>query len=437
MTTARQIVYEMLLKMHKNDSFSNILLDNEFTAANLEARDKAFAAALFYGVLERRMTLDYIIRYYSKMQFDNIETETVQLLRMGLYQLLYLNSVPESAAVNESVDAAGVNAKGFVNGILRSFLRDNLVIDYKDLSGVARLSIEYSCPKWIIKKWTEQFGEATCIDILKASFGRPPLYARINPLNCNNVDTVIEMLRHDKISAQRSPLLENCIEIGNNQGIEKCTAYRKGMFHIQDISSQLCCEVVKPLAGETVFDMCAAPGGKSFTMAEMMMNKGKIYSYDLYDAKVTMIESGAKRLGINIITAEKNDARLFNERLPQADKVLCDVVCSGLGVIRRKPEIKYKPMKEIEKIPEMQRQILESSANYVKVGGTLVYSTCTINVNENERIVDEFLQNHHEFEPIIVPLGNNINVENQCCRTFLPNKIGGDGFFAATLRKVK
>ncbi len=434
MKTARQVVLELLIRMQQHGAYSNIVLDNTFSREKLSGRDRAFAAMLFYGVIERRMTLDYIIRLYSSVEFDKIDIDVLQLLRMGLYQLLY-TAVPESAAVNESVGLAATPRRGFINGILRSFLRDGKNIDYKDLDGIAKMSVEYSCPKWLIKKWTEEYGEEQTVDILKDSFGRPPLYVKVNTLKCTT-DQLIAEFRKDGIKAEKNRLLDDCLELGGVNQIEATNAYRKGYFHVQDISSQLCCRVVKPVFNETVIDVCAAPGGKTFSMAEMMANRGKIYSFDLYDGKVSMIRKGAKRLGISIITADTHDATQYDRDIPLADKVLCDTVCSGLGVIRRKPEIKYKEVKNIEQLPIVQKHILTTASRYVKPGGTLVYSTCTLNREENEGVVEEFLAENKGFAPVVAPIGVS-GVEDVCMRTFLPGVTGGDGFFAATLRRVR
>ncbi len=432
--TARQIVLDLLIKTEEKGAYSTIVLDSALDKNALSPRDKSFASALFYGVLERKMTLDYIIRAYSKIEYDKIDKSAVQLLRMGLYQLLYMESVPDNAAVNETVKLAQQKQKGFINAILRGFLRDGCKIDYGSLEGEARLSVEYSCPKWLVKMWLKRFGERDTLEILKSSFGRPPLYAKVNTLKCT-ADELISELKKDGISAKRNSLLPDCVEIDKIGGIEACRAYRSGLFHIQDISSQLCCKLVRPVFGETVLDMCAAPGGKSFSIAEAMGNKGEVHSFDLYDGKISMLRDGAKRLGISIITAEVNDASVYSENIPMADKVLCDVVCSGLGVIRRKPEIKYKQKAALSEIPTMQRQILQTASRYVKVGGTLIYSTCTLNYDENEAIVEEFLANNKNFAPIVVPLDIE-NIESGYCRNFFPHKTGGDGFFAATLRRI-
>lgn len=434
MKTARQIVLELLVKMEQNGAYSNIVLDNTFNTEKLSNRDKAFAAMLFYGVIERKMTLDYIIRLYSSAEFEKIDIDVLQILRMGLYQLLY-TAVPESAAVNECTGLAKESRKGFVNGILRNFIREGKRIDYKDLQGEAKLSIEYSCPKWLVKKWTGMFGEEKTAELLKDSFGRPPLFVKVNTLKCTADELVAEFAK-EKIEAKKNALLDDCVELGRIHGVEATNAYRKGLFHVQDISSQLCCRVARPVFNETVIDMCAAPGGKTFTMGEMMSNRGKIYSYDLYDGKVSMINEGARRLGLSIVTAAVNDATSYNPNIPMADKVLCDTVCSGLGVIRRKPEIKYKEMKNLEDLPILQQHIMETASKYVKVGGTLIYSTCTLNTDENEKVVEGFLSRNPNFAPVVVPI-TVAGVDDVCMRTFLPSVTGGDGFFAATLRRVK
>ena len=435
MATARSIVLDLLIKTEEKGAYSNIVLDSALERNALSPRDKGFASALFYGVLERKMTLDYIIRAYSKTEFDKLHTEAVQLLRMGLYQLLYMDSVPDNAAVNETVNLSHQKRKGFINAILRGFIRDGKKIDYGALEGDGRLSVEYSCPKWLVKMWRMRFGEEKTIEILKSTFGRPPLFVKVNTLKCD-AERLIEELKKDGITARRNKLLSDCVEVDKIGGIEACRAYRAGLFHVQDISSQLCCKIVKPVMGETVLDMCAAPGGKSFSLAEAMGNKGELHSFDLYDGKISMLRDGAKRLGINIITAEVNDASVYNENIPMADKVLCDVVCSGLGVIRRKPEIKYKPKALLADIPPIQKRILQTASRHVKVGGTLVYSTCTLNYDENEAVVEDFLNNNKNFSPVAVPIDTEKEGAD-FCRNFFPHITGGDGFFVATLRRME
>lgn len=436
MADPRLTVVKMLMKMESSEAYSNLLLDHAFNEAELSDRDKAFAAALFYGVLERRLTLDHVIRTNSKIAFEKLDKAAVQILRTGLYQLLYMPSVPESAAVNESVKMCKklkcFSAQGFVNGMLRSFIRSGKKISYLGISPEKRLSVEYSCPEWLTEKFISEYGMDFAVRALKASVGKPPVYARVNVLR-TTTDKVIAELAKQRIKAAPYPGLVNCIRLEKAGDIEKCAPFRQGLFHVQDISSQLCCLTLRPVVNETVLDVCAAPGGKSFTLAELMGNNGKLYSMDLHDMRVGLIEDGAARLGIKIITAMQNDASKFNGALPQADRVLCDVPCSGFGVIRRKPEIKYKPPEEFAGLPEIQYQILETSARYVKSGGTLVYSTCTLSRAENDDVADRFAASHPEFMPIVQPVP--ISAPGDYKRTYCPDENGGDGFFTASFRR--
>ena len=436
MADPRLTVVKMLMKMESSEAYSNLLLDHAFNEAELSDRDKAFAAALFYGVLERRLTLDHVIRTNSKIAFEKLDKAAVQILRTGLYQLLYMPSVPESAAVNESVKMCKklkcFSAQGFVNGMLRSFIRSGKKISYLGISPEKRLSVEYSCPEWLTEKFISEYGMDFAVRALKASVGKPPVYARVNVLR-TTTDKVIAELAKQRIKAAPYPGLVNCIRLEKAGDIEKCAPFRQGLFHVQDISSQLCCLTLRPVVNETVLDVCAAPGGKSFTLAELMGNNGKLYSMDLHDMRVGLIEDGAARLGIKIITAMQNDASKFNGALPQADRVLCDVPCSGFGVIRRKPEIKYKPPEEFAGLPEIQYQILETSARYVKSGGTLVYSTCTLSRAENDDVADRFSASHPEFMPIVQPVP--LSAPGDYKRTYCPDENGGDGFFTASFRR--
>ena len=439
MSDARLTAAKLLLKMENSDSYSNILLDSALSESGLSERDRAFAAALFYGVTERKMTLDFIIKQYSSVEFEKIESEALAVLRMGIYQMLYMDSVPDSAAVNESVKLCKklrlFGASGFVNGLLRSLARNGKQVDYSGLETAERLSIEYSCPRWIAEKWTREYGEENAVKALKASIGAPPIYARVNTTKISDED-LVKLLKKEGIKATVNPRLAGCIRLEKTGDIEQSEAFKQGLFHVQDVSSQLCCLTLKPIVNETVLDICAAPGGKSFTMAELMGNNGKVIGMDLYEQRTGLIASGAERLGLRIVEARVNNAARFNEELPQADRVLCDVPCSGLGVIRRKPEIKYKSEADFEELPRLQKAILDVSARYVKPGGTLVYSTCTLSRAENDEVAQEFAATHPEFSPIVQPIPYS-GAENSPMRTFFPEEDGGDGFFTASFRRIK
>lgn len=439
MSDARLTAVKLLLKMEANEAYSNILLDSALSEQGLSQRDKAFAAALFYGVTERKMTLDYIIEQNSRIPFRKIEKEALMILRAGLYQLLYMPSVPESAAVNESVKLCKrlrvFGAEGFVNGMLRGFLRNGKKLSFDGLDEIKALSLKYSCPEWIAGKWLREYGEENAVKAMEASLGVPPLYARVNSTKITD-DELVSLLKKEGVKAQRNPRLNGCLRLEKAGEIENLDAFKAGLFHIQDVSSQLCCLTLRPIVNETVIDICAAPGGKTFTMAELMSNSGRLLSLDLYDGRVNLIAEGAKRLGLRIVEPRQNNAVKFSEELPLADRVLCDVPCSGLGVIRRKPEIKYKTEEEFKELPRLQRAILEVSSKYVKEGGTLVYSTCTLSRAENDEVAQDFAENHPEFSPIVQPLPYDTS-ENSPTRTFFPEKDGGDGFFTAAFRKIK
>lgn len=438
MGDARMTAAKLLMRMENSGSYSNILLDHALSASELSERDKAFAAALFYGVTERQLTLDYVIEKNSNLPFAKLDKNTVIVLRMGLYQILYMPSMPESAAVNESVKLCKklklFHATGFVNGLLRGFIRSGKKIEFGGLSDEERLSVEFSCPKRLTEKWTEEYGAENARKILEASIGAPPIYARVNTMRVSE-DELVRLLKKDGIKAEVFPRLSGCVKLEKTGDIEKSQAFKDGLFHVQDVSSQLCCLTLRPIVNETVIDICAAPGGKSFTMAELMGNNGRVISMDLYEQRVGLIAEGARRLGLRIVEPRVNNAVSFNEELPQADRVLCDVPCSCLGTIRRKPEIKYKD-EDVSELPRLQRAILEISARYVKVGGTLVYSTCTLSKAENEGVAEDFARSHDDFAPIVQTLPY-IGAENAPMRTFFPEKDGGDGFFTASFRRVK
>ena len=438
MKTSRSLVLELLLRMESDSAFSNILLDDALSKSGLDLQERKFAAALFYGVLERKLTLDAVIKKYSSKPTDKLSDRVIQALRMGIYQLLYMNSVPDSAAVNESVlllkDNKNTAVGGFVNAVLRSFIRDEKRLP-EAKGKIQKLLMEYSAPEWLILKWIEEYGEKNALSMLEYSLGRPPVTIRANTVKAP-IYEIIELLQEDGIKAEVNDIFECCLEIRYGGAIEKSSAYASGYFHVQDISSQLCCQLLDAKEGEIVLDLCAAPGGKSFTIAEIMNNNGQLFAYDLHMKRVGLIAQGAKRLGLKIIKSKVNDAKKFSEEIPLADKILCDVPCSGLGVIRRKPEIKYKNPNDFGGLPAVQYAILETAARYLKVGGELVYSTCTLSRAENDEVIDKFLANHEEFEGVDMKFPKE-KVEAGYKATIFPDDYNSDGFFISKIRKTR
>ncbi len=439
--SARGIVLRALRRVAEN-AYSSIILDNELKKSSLDDRDKRFAANLFYGVLENEQLLDHTIRSLLTNKKTKIENDVRLILRMGLYQLKFMDKVPDSAAVNESVLMAKKNglqrASGMINGMLRSFIRNNKQIPLPDRTKNEKLwlSVNYSCPMWLIELWINDYGTEICESVLECISGRPPIYARVNSVR-TDTESLISALNSDGAEAKAVDWLENAVEICNAGSIEELEAYRNGLFHIQDLSSQLCCAVLDPQPCDTVLDVCAAPGGKSFTAAERMNNEGKVISCDIHSHRVGLIDDGAKRLGLEVVEATERDA-LTGDNLP-ADRVLCDVPCSGLGIIRRKPDIKNKNAETIAQLPEMQYDILCRSALNVKPGGVLVYSTCTLCSAENSKIAERFLDSNDEFEPypfeLPASVKRKIKDEPDFMLTLFPFTADTDGFFIARFRR--
>ncbi len=438
--TARQTAFELLKRLETSSSYSNIALDAELSKSGLDQRDKAFVTALFYGVLERKITLDAVIGRYSKLPQEKITADIRSILRMGVYQLLYMDSVTDAAAVNESVLMAEYcrkkSAKGFVNAILRAFIRDgkNLFLPDKEKHFTEYLSFLFSCPVWLAEKWVREYGAQQAELILNHSLGRPPITLRVNTLRIT-VKALAERLTAEGAAVSEHPFVEDCLTLNRGGDIERLPAYQEGLFWVQDIASQLCCAALDARPGERVLDLCAAPGGKSFTSAVRMQNQGSLEAFDLSAKRAGLIEKGASRLGLTNIRVKAADAREYLPELAGADRVLCDVPCSGLGVIRRKPEIKYKPPEELARLPEIQAAILRNGSRYVRPGGILLYSTCALSREENERNAERFLAENTAFEPYTFPERYRGILGEGHMATLFPDKTGSDGFFLAVFRR--
>ena len=418
----RITAYKILLKIEKDKAYSNLALDSVLeTEADCY---KPFVRALVYGVTERKITLDYILSCHLSQPINKLKPQVLTALRMGVYQIKFMDKIPASAAVNESVKIVKQQGFAFASGLVNSVLRktaDSAVV-YPPNDGSPRyLSVKYSCPVSLAEHYINDYGFENAVGILSDALEVPPLFIRVNTLK-TTPDELIGSLKSEGIDAF-SYGLDGALAVKSGN-IFETDCYKKGLFHIQDLSSQMCVNALEPKPYETVLDMCAAPGGKSFTIAEIMQNKGKVYSYDIYEHRLALINSGAKMLGIDIINACVRDSSKAHGDIPFADKILCDVPCSGLGVIRRKPEIKYKDLGFIDKLTELQYNIICSSSEYLKKGGRLVYSTCSLNKAENENICARFLEEHCDFKMI-----DGFPV------TLMPHKDKTDGFFFAVFTK--
>jgi 16S rRNA (cytosine967-C5)-methyltransferase len=401
----------------------------------MDERDKKLCSVIYYGVIERRITIDHIIGGLSSRPLKKLDDTVLNILRCGIYQLLWMDSVPDSAAVNESVKLAKkfgkTSASGMVNAVLRSFIRnEKKYLLPKDIFRSA--SITYSSPEWLVESLCNDYGQELMENLLSDALEKSPTTIRMNNIRCTENELLASL---GKITAEKSDKINGCFILGGGDPTAS-EAFRKGFFHVQDIASQLCCMAVNPDENDRVLDICAAPGGKTFTMAEMMNGRGEIYAFDLHEKRVRLIKSGAERLGLENIRAMTGDASVFNENLPKFSKILCDVPCSGIGAIRRKPEIKYKNPSDFENLPEIQYKIAENALNYLETGGELIYSTCTLRRVENDEVIEKLLKNHPELEPVgfLENLGEPFGSFKA---SIFPKYFGSDGFFISKVKKVR
>ena len=439
---ARDIAFKVLLDIEKNKNYSNMSINKHFKDINLSNQDRGLATEIVYGVVENKYYIDYIIDKLSKIKTNKMEIYVKTLLRMGIYQILFLNSISDYAAVNETVNLAkkkNPKISGFINGILRNVIRQKETIGKINVKDdIDYLSIKYSYDKWLIRNWMIHFGREFTEELLEANAERPSIYLRVNTLKTSR-DELIEKLQEQGISASEVRGIEEAIKVENLKNIENNSLYKDGLFTVQDISSMLVGKVMNPKENSLVLDVCSAPGGKTTHIATLMKNTGKVVSRDIYDHKLKLIKSSCKRLGLENVQVEDFDGmKLDQESIGKFDYVLADVPCSGLGIIRRKPEIKYKEKEDFRSLPPIQMRILENAAKYVKKGGTLIYSTCTIQDTENIEVVKEFLQKNKNFE--LTPINEvNVDLDNQDkgYMKIYPNIHGMDGFFIAKLIRVR
>lgn len=406
-------------------------LNSGLGGSDLDERDKKLCSAIYYGVIERKITLDYIIDSLSSRPLNKLDDVVLNILRSGIYQILYMDSIPDNAAVSESVELAKkfskTSASGMVNAILRNFIRNgkNFAVASDRFHSA---SIMYSAPMWLVESLSEDYGFELMENLLSDALEKASTTIRMNQLKCSEEQLLSEL---NGIAAE---CVFNCCYILGSGDPCATEAFKKGYFHVQDKASQLCCMALNPSENDRVLDICAAPGGKTFTMAELMGGKGEIYAFDLHEKRVRLIAGGAKRLGLENIKAMTGDASVFNPDLPKFSKILCDVPCSGIGAIRRKPEIKYKDPDDFVLLPEIQYKIAENAINYLEDGGELVYSTCTLRKSENDDVVERLLKNHPELEPIdfLKQFGEPFGGFKA---SIFPCHFGSDGFFIAKFKK--
>lgn len=426
----RRAALDILMRMEKEEGegYSNRLIDSAISKFGFEGADRALLSQLVSGVTERRITLDYIISKFSKSPLPKLDRDALCLLRMGIYQLRYLDRIPSHAAVNETVNLARSRSRGFINAILRSYLRTD-EIKFPEKPDDLRLSVTYSAPRELCGRFISIFGVEESEKILASYLDTPALTLRVNTLKITR-EELVSMLKSDGfecIPTETSPYGIRVLGSGLPSAIAE------GLCYVQDEASQISSLVLDPKEGDTLLDACACPGGKSFSAALIMNNKGSITSCDRHASKLPLISSGAERLGISIIRTEERDSSIPTDK--KYSKIICDVPCSGLGVAAKKTEIKYRPHSKNAELPPLQYQILCAVSQSLTEGGTLVYSTCTILPEENENIVDRFLSEHPDFEAVPFAVGEHNAPSGKL--TLLPTS-EHDGFFISKItRKSK
>lgn len=438
----RKLALETLYKIDKEEAYSNIVLDELLNKNRnvLSNKDINFISELVYGVTTWKLTLDTIIQKYSKIKIKKISSWVINILRMGAYQIVFLDKVPKSAAVNESVNLCkkyGGKSVGFVNAILRKVEKSDYLELFEIKNDIEKISKTTSMPEWIVRELNKEFDPEKVNEICENSNLKPKITIRINNLKITK-NELKKSLQSKEIEVEDG-IIEDFLYLKNVKNITNLDEYKKGLFTMQDESAGLTALVLNPKEGESILDCCSAPGGKTTYIAELMNNNGNIKAWDLYKHRLDKVQENSKRLGIDIIKTEENDATVLKEEyIEKYDKILIDAPCLGLGVIKRKPDIKWqRKFEDIEEISKIQEKILNTCSEYLKKGGILVYSTCSIVKSENDKIVEKFLKSENfELEEI-----NNINIEN------LENKItkkgiiklypseNMDGFFISKLIK--
>lgn len=447
MDKVRETALKALYEIETKNAYSNLALKRHLTNKQFDSRDRAFITELVYGTVSRKLTLDWVISRFSKTQLKKLSNWVLQILRMGAYQILFLDRVPASAACNTSVDLAKRYAKqsaGFVNAVLRNIVRSKENINFDEINAPSvpeKLSIEYSFPVYLAEEWVKVFGEEFTENLLSSLLERPDFTVRINTLKTGR-DALIAELSQNGIEVKPGRFLDEALRLENVSDISCMDAFVKGKITVQDESSMLVTRVLAPEPGEKILDVCAAPGGKTTHMAEAMKNMGHIDAWDIHEHKIALIRENAERLGIEIINAAQRDALEFSEEaVCTYDRVLVDAPCSGTGIIRRKPDIKWKrEMDDFGSLVEIQRKILYNASRYVKPGGVLVYSTCSLDVRENEQIIAGFLSENGDFkaESLENYLPDTLKAKEETKRGILklyPHIDGTDGFFIARLRR--
>lgn len=445
MVNPREVALTILVDINEKNAYSNIQLNK--MDKDMDLRDENLVREIVYGIIENKLYIDHIISKASKIRLKKIHPFILEILRMGIYQILFMDKIPNSAAVNESVKLAKKYGHkgtiGYVNGILRAITRDSEKFTHIDKGDkINYISIKFSHPKWMVERWVKEFGIDFTEKLCKANNETPSLNIRVNTLKTNKKE-LISNLTNKGIKLREALYADDCLIIDEANNITSLQEFKDGLFTIQDESSMLVAQVMDPIEDSTVLDVCSAPGGKSTHIAQFMGNRGKIISRDIFDHKIKLIQENSKRLGIDIINVENHDAMAKDEKLiGKIDYLLLDAPCSGLGLIRRKPEIKWNRTEEdISKLSELQYDIISNVKDYVKPGGILIYSTCTIEKDENINIINRFINENPDFKLVRLDdkfkYKENLSTLKDGYIQLFPHLHNTDGFFIAKLVKER
>jgi 16S rRNA (cytosine967-C5)-methyltransferase len=447
--TAREVALRALRDVDTKEAFANLALDTHLNKSKLEGRDRGLATELVYGVTRRRATIDYVITQVATRPIIQIDPWIRNILRAAIYQLIFMERIPPSAAVDEAVELAKkyghTGVAKFVNGVLRTYLRRKDSLTWPDpvTDPINALAITYSHPTWLVEAWVERYGKETAIHMMESDNLVPPLTLRVNRLKTSREELqatlAIEGIRTTPTLHSPQGLVVH--DLNTATSLDKLKSMKSGLFTVQDESSMLVAPVLAPTPGQMVIDVAAAPGGKSTHIAELMANQGKVIAVDFHAHKIELIAQNAHRLNTKIVEGLCIDARDLGRHLPErADAILCDVPCSGLGTLARRPDSRWrKTAADIDALVPIQRAILESAAQALKPGGVLVYSTCTIHPSENQDLVQSFVGDHPEFSfdeiAPYLPESLQSGAQGGWIQLF-PHIHGTDGFFIARLRKA-
>ena len=437
---SREVTIKVLEKVLEEGAYSNIALSNELNNSDLNDKDKALATELVYGTLRKLNTLDMIIKSFVK-DIKEMNKRTLNILRVAIYQMQFLDKVPTYAACNEAVELAKtVSEKDskLVNGILRNYSQKEGVIELEFVNKIGEMAYEFSFAPWMIRMFIKQYGEPETLRILHGLNKKPKVTVRVNNLK-GDYEDIFEELQGLDYDVEEGFICPEAICINNGRAIDKNPVFQEGKITVQDESAMLVAPLLELSDNLTVLDLCSAPGGKTTHIAELMNNTGKVLAFDLHENKLELINENAKRLGItNIETQEMDATKINSDLINLGDRVLIDVPCSGIGIVRKKPEIKWnKTRKDLRDIIEVQRNIMENAWQYLKPNGVMVYSTCTLNKEENEDNIEWFLREHNDakIEKVYLGKSDNLRYNKDGSVTILPNEYM-DGFFIARLRKA-